>query len=798
MKKKSLYLLSFLLVLALSLSIFVVGSFANSKEPTGDEVTLTITPRIGKEKKVVCSFDEAMSKLQSIINLKTPTTYTISLNKDAYHTKYSEIAKYVADHNRYATVNVNLNGYTLTSSAPGGIFVMNRAISSFTLDGGNNASGEKGKIVTEAPYGEVLFVMKNGYTGFSNVTVKNVSVYATNLNSDCSVISCNNGKLDMRDVDIKLPSSATAAERLKLLRLSYIEAKLVNCNISDDSSTVASHAIHASGNCKVVLENSAINADIAIYSGDSRSDTLSSSFLMTSSVVSSTDTAFYIDCDRTNTTLLGTSVYAGNGNIVGGKLAAGKLFVGYTTYSVVLEGADVDTVSTMLDDGYIIDQSGKLVYDYLSDSNYTGSGAPEAILTVAQTNGSVSSKSGALTSLLTELGEKTIENGAVVSITLLNNASMDGGTALPDQDGASIYFTLNGKSVTVTSEGRIFALEKSTLTLNGDGGSISLYNGVAQTLASLGASKGYNTIKDVTVTVNSPKVGGNLMEVGAGTLNIDGLTVINLGVAGTSTTSTASSPVAFIKASGDATVIVNNTSFVDNATYNAYTLGAFASDNSNISLINSTVSELTSAVKSTDNAVVKVLGSTISVKNAAYLGDGYIYVTDTETTLDTAELTSDGSSKILFLYGNGTNTVKLPAGVDATGIYSVEDGYTLGKNNEGIYVMGIKSTLNITSDFVTTKKLQVGAIFEIAGTCDKNGATITVKVDNDLKTATVENGSWSVEFGPYEAKSGVTVTVTEEGALNGTVTVSGVSFTAVNAQSISLPIIFAKIGRAHV
>ena len=785
MKKRTLTLLSFAISIILCLSVFAFVGFANEEEPTGDEVTLTVTAENGAKRQIVCSFNYAITYLEEI-NPTVPTTYEITLNKNAVHTETAEIAKYVNNTNKYATVIVNLAGYTLLTKADGGLFIMNRAIDSFTLDGGYGNSGKRGVIVSDNEYGEVVFVMKNSYTDSSEVAIRNLTIISEKQKNDGAIISCNNGSFDMYNTELKIESNAPAANPVKAVRLSYVCANINGCVINDASENVISHGLHATGDTKLTLQNSIIKADTALYSADSRSESLSSTFILINNEVYSSDTALYVDCDRTYTALLGGTVNAGDGNVLGGRYNKDKVFIGLGAGKAIIKGSDTDSVKELLDSGLSINQSGEITYDYLADASYVGTAAPEAILTSVSNDGTVLVTKGTLSKTLYNLSDF---NGGTVSVTLLKDIST-GTVSLPDLDGTNVCFSLNGHTLNLNKGSDLFNFKASSFTLEGKGGNINLSTGSADSILTL-EEKGSCYIRNLAINVNSPACSGSIIKATGGLLLLEGISINCIGDSANGS-ATESSTLIYLELSGNSRAVVKSATFNDQAKYNTYSLGFSLSDNAFASVIDSTVKELNSIAKSDNNAVLVITDSALSSRSVAYLGSSYIYLSDTETSLNGTSLTSGDESKTVFIYKNGLNKVTLPAGMTLSGGYIVEDGYVLAKNNEGIYVMGIKSSLKITSDFITTKKLQEGAIIEIDGTCDRNGATVTVRIDGEEKSSITENGKWSVKFGPLSAKTGVTVSVTEEGVLDGTTTVSGVNITKVHSQSISLPIIFAN------
>ena len=226
-----------------------------------EEVTVTIAKN-GVTTTKSCSFDAFMDELDAQETaLSENTTYTVVMNKSfsVGGKGYWELGKMSST----ATLNIDLNGHTVTSS--NGNVIQVRSEYTLNMDGAD----EKGNIGTWRAIGKSasMFYMRFGAGDGARANIENINIVCTNLsNTDQPILHLASGITTMKNVNITytgadFPSNGTIEDKCIIAVKQKAHLVLENCTLVDKSSgTLKFYGIQTWNEATFSMNNTTVSA----------------------------------------------------------------------------------------------------------------------------------------------------------------------------------------------------------------------------------------------------------------------------------------------------------------------------------------------------------------------------------------------------------------------------------------------------------------------------------------------------------------------------------------------------------
>ena len=156
----------------------LVFSAIGTEAALENEATLTVTSGNSSTSESG-TLQEMLNKLATA-SPSTATTYSLKLISDASYTT-PIVLNGAKSANGLMTVEVDLNGFTVTSVANAPLFYVSGAVTKIEINGNFNSDGERGRILCDEESGAVVFVENNNYTKNNEVLIRNLEAVYTNL-----------------------------------------------------------------------------------------------------------------------------------------------------------------------------------------------------------------------------------------------------------------------------------------------------------------------------------------------------------------------------------------------------------------------------------------------------------------------------------------------------------------------------------------------------------------------------------------------------------------------------------------
>ena len=226
-----------------------------------EEVTVTIVKN-GVTTTKSCSFDAFMDELDAQETaLSENTTYTVVMNKSfsVGGKGYWELGKMSST----ATLNIDLNGHTVTSS--NGNVIQVRSEYTLNMDGAD----EKGNIGTWRAIGKSasMFYMRFGAGDGARANIENINIVCTNLsNTDQPILHLASGITTMKNVNITytgadFPSNGTIEDKCIIAVKQKAHLVLENCTLVDKSNgTLKFYGIQTWNEATFSMNNTTVSA----------------------------------------------------------------------------------------------------------------------------------------------------------------------------------------------------------------------------------------------------------------------------------------------------------------------------------------------------------------------------------------------------------------------------------------------------------------------------------------------------------------------------------------------------------
>ena len=785
--KKRVKLISLICILAVALAVSL-AVFVYAEPET--EATLTVTPDGETSAAYSGSYDEMVEKLNSLVPSDKATVYELELLADAKGTKHIDLKG-----SGNETVTFKLSGHTLELELDAANSISN--VASFTVDGGYNNYVDVGAISSN--------------TAFLTVEPSESVATAVNL-MDLTVVSEGSllingaiGEVVLRNVDATMLG---AKEPFAVLDNTLADVTLIKSSLVAKGGTEMLPVTALASGAVVRLEKSNLEADYAYELRLGGSATVIDTRLCGKSAV------FWAADELTDEVINMGGVSLAGGGYSAGNITKDNLHVWYVTGSTVIDLAGDDVVlnsaltlkSTL--SKFILVNNGWTLQPTVTTPIYTVFTDGEAA-----TEGTATTVAKAIAAVSVTYEKKTVATVALTadyaysstsSNTIISTDAGNGNLALfVDLNGFD--YARSGKTGAVFRTAGTYRFYLDGEDVAGNRGAISTNAYNAQLLYNK-SSTAESLIFFDNIDLVASNASGDGSAGGAPLLQLlysriysENTSFLYTGekygenVTDPSVLDPAAYTYRLIQLqSGAFLTAVNcellNTSGLEMKDYGITSSSDAAKGLSVSHLKNCTVAGFMEAISLTA-ARSYWAGCTVSTRSTPYnTGTSAtllpeLHITDCKTTIIGSEL---ASGTVCFHYGKGLSTVTTSSN-KLTGSHTFEEGYGFVSTVSGEYF--IESSAELTS--VKLPKvmsdgmvLQANKPFNIFGSCDTVGQTITVTIgEMSVDCVVGQDGKWCASFEPMSYAKGLTVYIKEGELKYGTTRIDNVDIGEVLVMS---------------
>ena len=789
--KKRLGIISAILVVALAF-VLTFALLASAEEVT--EAQLVLTDESGTKQTLSGSYDEMAEELNAAIASLGAGTAELTLKANA-----SATTAIVLPGAGVETVKINLAGYVLDVSAVEATPITVGGVKAFSLNGGYSDLAEVGAIVSTNAVCGIVELSASEQTSSYEIVDIDMTYAAVGAPA---VLFEDDNELTLRNADIAYATDA-ADVAVQLVKAEAGELTVINSDIIDaKTGSGATVGVWAGGEATVRFENTKIAADVA-YSMNG------------GTWLTAVDATFDAK----------TAVFAANAPTTDVVYCAGVTFIG----EILGEGATADMIKLYYGTGSTLidtDPTDKVTLaSTLCEISATASGkwtlkpnstSSAFLFTQIFDRGETTEKVGKFD--VVTASTTVNEQKSVITVAFLKASTFSGLATNLFKESAngktSTFLDFNGftgkdtrAAHWVTANG-LFRLSIDGADAEGNlgsfthsgyaGGIIYITKSNAESVFTLRNIDTVNTnaAGRVRTTISSGKVenaSSNMIQLQDSYVYMDNASFTYTGAEfardipaddATYTYATyykTSQNMAMVYTQ-DAVVNAVNCRFVGapagqivarNVKLESRAFSA-TTDPSKIYVRDCEFDGVGAAAHTTADKSGKIVISTSVAKNTTtepFIGAGktYILVSDCDITL--SEGTNLASGKVTLLEGNKNMKIKTYDGSAPEGAHKLETGCVLYYDAVAeAYVIASGedvTSVKLNSLFSSGMVFQAGKPINVWGTCDTDGATITVTLGDNSASATVADGKWRATLPAMEYTKGLTLTITESDKLIG-------------------------------
>ena len=751
-KRKSFLICLMLVVLVLS-TVFASNAVDASPYST-DEITMTVTKN-GETTTRHGSFDELLTELDNAATAETENAIiTIDVNKDFQvgGKGYWELSSFSAS----VTVNLNLNGHTVTASK--GNVIQVRTGYKLNVDGADE-SGKAGTWIATGG-GASPFFVRDVQT---EVNVENLNIVSTNLSTaDQPILHFMIGDVSMKNVRVtytgtSFPSNGNIVEK-NIIKQGSGKLSLENCVLEDVSNgKLKFTGIYSYSSPTIELKNSEIKAYYGFRSDHTTINMENSKVTASAEVFNGTSTVFVTDSELITA---GGSISVAKSNVT---YNYGK---GKNTVTIGSGTEFADNYKTDIEAFFNHKGNGKYVLEL---------GSLEEVTVTIVKNGVTTTKECSFDSFMQELDKQETALSENTTYNVVMNKSFTvGGQGYWElrnmSPTATLNIDLNGHIVTASRGNVIQVRTPYTLNMDGadDAGNIGTWIAIGggasmfymQMSAGEDARANIENINIVCTNLSSETQ--PILHLASGITTMKNVNITYTGVDFPS--NGVIEDKYFIALKQTAKLVIEDCSLIDKSSGKLNIYGISTQNSATFSMNNTTISAY-GGLKGDKGSNV-ITNSKVTVTSYVFLGGASFTVTDSE--LVTANSTfSSATGKVTFNYGEGKTSVTVTNASALMGNFDVEEGYGFIPYGNGKYVLGNDSgisTVKMTSIYADGMVFQRDMPINVFGTCRKVGAEIKVTLGDETVIAVVDaTGNFKATLGARAAARGLTLTVEQLG-----------------------------------
>ena len=791
--KKRLGILSAILVVAL---VFALPFCLPAAAEEANEATLTVTDGTGATSSLTGSYDEVVEALNSSISSLGEGTATIKLLSDAKATKQLVIAGTGLE-----TVTVDLAGYTLDVSAVESAPIVVGGVKDFKLNGGHNSSAERGAIASGDAEHDVIDISSSEQLSKYEISDLVISYEAS---GSSAIVHNDDDELILRGVDVIWNPAADGAAS-KLVIADNGNLTIVNSALIDASASGESHGVVVTGTT-VRMENSTVAADYCYsMNGGSWLTAADTTFEAGSAIFTATGA---------DDIVVGAGVTF-RGTILGEGATKAMINLYYGTGSTLIDTDPTEAVTVATANAALTQlESGK----WTLLEKVSG----ESIYGIFPDRGTITEKADSAKNMLTAANKprevRTLFTGAYLTGKTYNSTATSLINTANGSENVSIMIDFNGFDITqnrashLFNAGGLFRLSIdgadaegniTTFTEAGNNGSIIYVTKVdAKSVFTLknidivntnACGKKTNTLNSDGTVASSKSNSANMIQLQDCRIYMNGVSFLytgedygrdlTLGVNAEGTTEityhyTSSQSMPMIYGQGSAYITVENCSFAAAPAGKFLEMGiksaqyalSSTADDTKIYAKNCTFDGVGTVASTTSKKAALAVVADSTVKNTtgtAFAGSGSRAITVSDCVIELPEGKALASGKVNLLNGEGNMKITTANGELPTGTHTLEDGSALYFDTvaEGYVIVSgdAVTTVKLNKLFASGMVFQAGKPINVWGTCETEGATISVTLGENTATATVVGGKWEATLPAMEYAKGLTLTVTEVG-----------------------------------
>lgn len=801
--KKRLGIISAVLVVALAIGLcFALLTSA----ATTDEAKLVLTPASGTAETLTGSYDQMVEKLNSSITSLGEGKAVLTLTADARATK-----ALVLHGSGTETVEIDLAGYTLDLTGVSSTPIAVGGVLDFALKGGHSDRGDVGRVVSgNATEGLIDLSASEQLSAYEISDVE--MVYASSGSS--AILHEDDDELVLRYVDVTYAADANGAATEMVVANSG-SLTLINSSIKDEkTATGATVGVAAKGGATVRFENTDVKADVA-YSMQG------ATWLTAVNTEFEAKTAIFTASEAEGS-LVNCLGVAFRGSILGEGVTADMIKLYYGTGSTLIDSDPTGKVT-------VATAYAKLTQ--LASGKWTllENVSTEGIYTRIYDRGAVTEKNDKLSSAAAIMDDVSTEK-VVVTFAFVTDKSYST-TAVSafgesSNGNTSGFIDYNGFNITQTRASHFLNVKGLfRLTIDGadaegkvgefkhtayNGGMIYVNKSNADSVLTMRNLNMLHTNAcgsvDTTIATGAKKNNSsNMLQLQDSFVYMDNMQMkyngANYGEGLKADTDTMTYDI-YYKTSvsmnmvyqQDAIVTANNCSFIGapegkivESNVPIATRAFAATTNASRTYAKNCIFDGIGGPASTNastSAAITISDSTArNLTATAFIGSGtsYIHVADCDVELLAGKPLSSG--KVKLLYGKGEMKITVASGDTLAGTHVCEEGSVIYYDRASeAYVMAsgdMVTTVNTGKLFANGMVFQAGKPINVWGTCETDGAKITVSLGDKTATATVADGKWEATLPAMDYAKGLTLKITEEGK-----EIGDISFTKVDIGEV--------------